>query len=406
MPSPQFFIVKSVRTNVNSAQLLEIVGRLDSVISEHADDGERIARVPDATAAAFREAGLFNMWLPKSLGGWEVDPISGCKAIEHIAAIDVAAAWMLQMCSAVSMLCAWMSDEAIAEIHAIPTPVFGDSFAPPMRLTSVDGGWRVTGQAQFISNCHHIDWFFGLGMKFDGDTPIVEDDGHPKTMTFAVPKQDFEIVDNWNTAGMRGTGSHDVRVDNLFIPSVRVAEFHPIEHPRNDSYQIDLAKFGTIWMGIASMGAVGLGVGQGLYNLFTDLCANKTANYTDVKVGETPLTHYRLGEAYTQLSAARHYYYATLERIWESIKAGNDLTTRDRCDICASATFAVHNTARMLDIISESAGTSMVREEHPLARKARDLRTLTQHVFTAKNRYQDIGAMLLGSAPGFDMLAF
>lgn len=391
---------------MNYEELSSILRGVEPTIRRHGLEGERQRWVPQETADALRDAGLFKIWLPRPLGGWEVEPVVACRIFEDVARLDSAAGWMLQMCCTVSLISAWFGDEAIAEMHESSTPVFGDSFAPPMHMARSSSGWEVTGQAAFVSNSHHIDWFFGLGMEFDGDVPKPGPDGEPVSMIVAVPKAEFEVVENWNTVGMRGTGSHDVRVDRVFVPNRRVVPFRPYDEPQNGVYPAGLTRLGGIWLGIASMGAVGLGIAQAAYDEFLVLCGAKTANYTLSKVGETPLTHYRLGEAHAQLGASRSYLYGALSDVWNRANGGAALTVEDRCELAAASTFVFQSAARALDLLAESAGTSMIREENALSRHARDLRTLTQHVFTAKNRYQDIGAMLLGREPGLAMLGF
>jgi alkylation response protein AidB-like acyl-CoA dehydrogenase len=391
---------------MRSEELSSVIQQLSPAIREHAPKGEIERRVPKEVADALRAAGLFKTWIPKALGGWEIEPVVAIRAFEELAQIDSTASWMLQMCSAVSLLGGYFGDEAIAEMHEVGDPVFGDSFAPPMRMVAVDGGWQITGQSSFVSNCHHIDWFFGLGMEFEGDAPKPGPEGAPVARTFAVPRGEFEIVENWNTLGMRGTGSHDVRLNGVFVPERRAVPFHPISKARNGSYSDALIRLGPIWLGITSMSAVGLGIAQAAYDDFLGLCGSKTANYSASKVGESPLTHYRLGEAHANLGAARSFLYGTLADVWSRLLAGEDLSTDDRCNLSSAATFCIQASARALELIGESSGTSMIREGNTLCRHARDLRTLTQHVFTAKNRYQDIGLMLLGRDPAFDMLKF
>jgi alkylation response protein AidB-like acyl-CoA dehydrogenase len=387
-------------------ELISIVRRVEPVIREHAAEGERERRVPKETADALRAAGLFRTWVPKSLGGFEVEPVAACRAFEEVARVDSAAAWMLQMCSTISLLCAWFGDEGVEEMHGVGDPVFGDSFAPTMQMVPVPGGWRVTGRASFASNCHHVDWFLGLGAELEGDQPKLGPDGRPEAMTFAVPRGEFEIVDNWNTVGMRGTGSHDVRVEGVFVPARRVAVFHPLPEPRSRAYRVGIGRLGAIWLGVASMGSVGLGIAGAAFDRFVDLCGAKIPNYSAAKVGEAPLTHYRLGEAYACLCAGRAYLYSALGETWERVCRGSALTTEDRCQLAAASSFAIQSAERTIDLLGESAGTSMIRDESPLSRHARDIRTLTQHVFTSRNRYQDIGAMLLGRPPGLEMLGF
>jgi alkylation response protein AidB-like acyl-CoA dehydrogenase len=203
---------------------------------------------------------------------------------------------------------------------------------------------------------------------------------------------------------MRGTGSHDLRIDDVFVPSHRVAAFEPLAEARSQAYRIPLSRLGGIWLGISSLAAVVLGIVQAAMDRFVELCSVKTPNYSAAKVGDVPLTHYRLGEAHAHLGAARSYLYGTLGHAWQRVRGGSPLSREDKADIAAAATFAVQAAQNVVERIGESAGTSMIRDEQPLSRHARDIRTLTQHVFTSRNRYQDIGLMLLGREPGFDML--
>ncbi len=385
--------------------LLAVVSEIEPVIRDNASQGELERRVPKATAELLVKRGLLKTWVPEALGGWEIEPVAACRLFERVARIDSAAAWMLQMCSAVSTLAAWFGDEAVAEMHAGPDPVFVDSFAPPMRLRPVDGGWHVTGQVTFVSNCHHANWFFGLGMEFEGDEPRPGPDGEPVSHVFAVPRGEFEIVEHWETLGMRGTGSHDVRVDGVFVPERRVAPFGPLEAPRNASYPPGWVH-GPIWFGICSMGAVGLGIAQAAYDAFLGICATKTANYMPSKVGESALSHYRLGEAHAHLGAARAYLYQALGDSWARVQSGEALRNLDRARMGGAATFVFQSAAHAMELMAEAAGTSLIRDESPISRHFRDLRTLTQHVFTAKNRYQDVGLLLLERDTVFGMYSF
>ena len=390
---------------MDTQELLAIVSEVEPTIRENAPQGELEHRVPKATAEALVKSGLLKTWVPKSLGGWEVDPVSACRVFEEVARIDSGAGWMLQMCSTVSLLAIHFGDEAVAEMYSVPDPVFVDSFAPPMRLEAVAGGWEVTGQVTFVSNCHHADWFFGLGMEFEGDVPKPGPDGEPEGFVFAVPRAEFEIVEHWNTVGMRGTGSHDVRVEGVFVPDRRAVPFGPKLAPCNTSYPRIWAN-APIWGGICSMGAVGLGVAQAAYDEFLEICATKTGNYMASRVGESALTHIRLGEVHAHLGAARSYLYQALGDTWSHLEAGGELRNEHRARMGGAATFVIQAAARAMELMAEAAGTSMIRDEIALSRHFRDIRTLTQHVFTAKNRYQDVGLLILDQPTVLGMYSF
>jgi alkylation response protein AidB-like acyl-CoA dehydrogenase len=206
---------------------------------------------------------------------------------------------------------------------------------------------------------------------------------------------------------MRGTGSHDVRIDGVFVPAQRAVPFGPLEAPRNAAYPKSVTGYsGPIWLGIASMGSVGLGIAQAAYDEFLEICEQKTGNYMTHKVGESAMTHCRLGEVHAHLNAARSYLYEALGKMIERTEKGEALRNCDRAEVGGAATFVFQAAARAMELIAESAGTSLIRGENPLSQHFRDLRTLTQHVFTSKNRYQDVGLLALERKPVFEMYGF
>ena len=390
----------------DSINLLAKVQKLEPLISENAYATEAGKRVPNSIVKAFREENMFHTWIPKSLGGWELSPMEGCLAMEEMAAVDSASAWMFQMCNAVSLLAAWFNDEGISHIFENGIPIFGDSFAPPMKLTRTNSGFSINGRSAFVSNSQSIDWFIGLGEVHDKHGyPELDENDHPLSYVFCVPNSAFEVVENWNTIGMRGTGSHDVKIEGVSIPSCLAAPLEPLQKSKNAAYETPMGTL-AIWMGMASMSALTLGIAKSAYNDFITLCENKTPSYFDTKVGEGALTQYRLGEIYSHLNAARAFLYDTLERNWDRRCGGNQVTNEERRDMGAACAFTTQAVNHMMKLIAESSGTSVVREASPLTRKFRDLHTLQQHVYTARNRYQDIGALCLGMAPPFGLFEF
>ena len=109
-----------------------------------------------------------------------------------------------------------------------PDTTFAAGFFPPRRAVSVDGGYRVTGQTPFASCAHQARWFMGLAQIHDGDAPRLAADGTLMTM---CPAHEGVIVDTWRTLGMRGTGSHDILMTDVFVPAHRAALLVPLDKP-------------------------------------------------------------------------------------------------------------------------------------------------------------------------------
>src|SRR3984893_1325932 len=139
--------------------LIEAARRIAPVIREHSEEAERERRLSPPVLAALHEAGLLRMCTPKSLGGLEVDPITRAVVIEEISGYDTAAGWTLANPLDWAYLCARLPNEGAEEIYGRgPNVVIAAQFGRPMQAAPTQGGYRITGRAPFVSNCHDANW--------------------------------------------------------------------------------------------------------------------------------------------------------------------------------------------------------------------------------------------------------
>ena len=199
--------------------LLDKVRDIEPVIRGHAEEAEHNRRLSQAVVDAMRDAGLFRVWTPRALGGFELDPMSAYRIYEAVARIDSAAGWCLANSASMPPIGPWLPDEGAAEVFGEPQTITAGTLFPPAEAVPVDGGYRVTGRMPFVSLCQSATWFLAPAQILDGDTVRTDAAGIPEPLVVVYPARDAEIIDTWNTLGMRGTGSHDVAV-----PPVRTAE--------------------------------------------------------------------------------------------------------------------------------------------------------------------------------------
>ena len=216
-------------------ELKAIVDALEPQLRETALQAEAECNVPSETIAAIKDTGLFRLWAPAKVGGWEVDPVTACRIFEEISYIYGAAGWVVQMSNAVGALARFFCDQAVEEFSDDGNNLFADAFNPPGAAIAVDGGYRLTGQFPFGSGCKHAHWFISLGVEMDGDQPRMEND-LPVVHMMMFPMSDAVVVNNWDTLGMRGTGSHDVKVEDIFVPEYRAPLLVPVDKGPNDIY--------------------------------------------------------------------------------------------------------------------------------------------------------------------------
>jgi alkylation response protein AidB-like acyl-CoA dehydrogenase len=221
--------------------LIEAARGLAPLIQEHNEEAERESRLSPPVLAALHETGLLRMVTPKSLGGLEVDPVTRALVIEEIAAHDPAAGWTLANPLDWAYLSARLPDEGIEEIYGSRADVLiAAQFGRPITAVRESGGLRITGQAPFVSNCYDANWFATTAIV----TSPEESQDEPEMIMAYLPKESCQIIDTWNVLGMRGTGSNDVLVNDVFVPDSRsfpmMPEFTPGSHYKGPLYRFPL----------------------------------------------------------------------------------------------------------------------------------------------------------------------
>ncbi len=224
--------------------------RLEPLLRAQSASAEREHRLPDVVGRALRDAGLYTLAAPKALGGRELDPMSAFRVIEELARFDSAAGWNVQLSTGCEPFGAWLPREGVEEIFTSGL-VLGGTLNPPAQLVPVDGGYRITGRSPFVSGCHQCEWFFAPATITEaGATRMV--DGEPALMIAYFPAAEAEIIDNWDTLGMCGTGSHDVAITDVFIPARWTAPLVPLETP-NVHFEGPLYRL-KFWSSVAAWG--------------------------------------------------------------------------------------------------------------------------------------------------------
>jgi alkylation response protein AidB-like acyl-CoA dehydrogenase len=254
-----------------SQSLIEAVRQIEPLIRAHADEAERERQLSDPVADAFRAQGLYRLWRPKAFGGLEVDPMTAFRVFEEVARIDSAAGWNLQLSCGADAFGAYFPDQGAQEIFGPPDAILAGSFSPPRKAVPVDGGYRVSGQSSFHSGSRHATAFVGLANIYDESKPRLGPNGAPIGLITACPAGDAAIVDTWCTMGMRGTGSHDVLLKDVFVPVHRTALLAPYEKP-GSAYQGPLYKF-TLWTVVAALASVPLGIARAAIDELLDLAS-------------------------------------------------------------------------------------------------------------------------------------
>jgi indole-3-acetate monooxygenase len=388
---------------VPGVSVVEAVQAIAPIIRDNAEGSERDRRLSEETVKAMKGAGLFAMCKPRAAGGLELDAATVLRAIEEVARIDVSAGWNLFLAATAINFHLFIPDEGIAEYLACdPNTIVAGAVNPPGKAIPVPGGYRISGRWPFNSGAHHASWFLEAALIFDGDQPRRGEDGNPVQILFAIPSSQAEILDTWYTMGMCGTGSHDVTIQDLFVPEKRAGVMRPLTQLPN-ALNGPLYRF-TLWLPISGIAATALGGARGAIDSLVELGAKKTPAYAGSTVAGRAAAQMQLGRAEALLGAARAYLYDAVAKAWETACGGEMLTQRNKIDIQLAASHAVESALEIANLVHQAAGTSAIRQGQAFERRFRDLHVLSQHAFTSANRFESVGKMLFGQPTDWPFL--
>lgn len=383
--------------------LLAAVRRIEAVIRGNAAAAERDRRLPSASAAAMREAGLYRLWRPRALGGLEADPVTGFRVIEELGRMDSAASWNLHVSIGHDLFGPWFGDAAAREIFG------GDAIAvggqqPARRAVAVAGGYLLSGRTPFVSGAHHATVFIGYATIVENGDLRRGPDGAPETLLTACPAKDAEIIDAWHVFGMRGTGSHDVEMKDAFIPAHWTVPWAPLQKP-GSAYEGPLYRL-TVWPAIAAHTAPALGLARAAIDEAVELITAKTPAFGARTLKDQSIVQAQFARAEARLCAGRAFFYETFEEAYGEAVAGRPISMKLKAKMQLAITHAMLEAAAAVDIVYEIAGASSIRDDSRLSQHFRDIHVITQHGFINAARLQSAGQIMLGLAPDWPFFAF
>jgi len=384
--------------------LIDAARQIAPVIQEHNEEAERERRLSRPVLDALHETGLLRMFTPRSLGGLEVDPITRALVSEEIAGHDSAAGWTLCNPLDWAHFCARLPDEGAEEIYSRGANILiAAQFGRPMTATPAQDGYRITGRAPFVSNCYDADWISVTAIVTDGDQSLEE--GQPEVVMVYLPSESCQVIDTWHVLGMRGTGSNDISVTDVFVPKARTFPFVP-EFDPGSHYQGPLYRFPLMGVVASSIAPVLLAVARKAIDEVAGLAQGKTPVAASGLLRERASAQGKVAQAEAILRSGRLLLYETLNDAWEATVAGEPHSLRQKADLMLATTHAASSATKAVDLIYSVAGTSGIRTGSPLERYFRDIQVLRHHVLAAETRYETVGQVYLGLPPDFPAIAF
>jgi alkylation response protein AidB-like acyl-CoA dehydrogenase len=370
-----------------SVSTLDAVRSAAPIIDAHLESIERDRLLPKAVARALVEAGAFRMLVPRSLGGDELDPMTVCEVVEELSIRDGAVGWCAMIGACNGLFGGLLPRAGAAEIYADRDVVLAGQFRASGTAVQVDGGYRVTGRWPFASGIMHSRWLMGgcqIVQRGGAST------GEAKLMF--MPREDATVIDTWHVGGLRGTGSHDFEVRDVFVPASRAVSFADPPVEPGPLYSLpSIAMFSTM---IAS---VPLGIARHAIEAFKQLGGIKKPTFSQGLLRDGAVAQSHLGEAEGFLRAGRAFLFECLRSAWQIAQRGERLSWHDRGLLRLSATQAVTQALHAVDLVYRAGGAASVYTSGQLERCLRDIRAASQHITVMTTNYEVAGQLFFGA---------
>lgn len=379
-------------TSTDSNTIIESARALRPLVESARDEMEAQRRMPARLVQAMAGARLFHLHVPTSLGGLEVDPMTFMRVIEEVSQADGSAGWNLMIGAGCGMFAGFMPEHVAKEAFGGPNDVAAAALAPRGRAVAEDGGYRVNGRWSFGSGIHHATWVAGGCIVFDGDTPRT-DGGAPVIRLMLVPASEVEIHDIWHVSGLRGTGSEDFSISDVFVAEERAFLFEPYQD--GPLYRMPLTYF------LAQIAVVPLGIARAAIDALIDLATSKVPMRfgSVLTLRERAMAQVGVARAEALLGSARAYFYEALEEMWETIKAGDEASIDQRAKLRLATCNVATACAQAVDLAYHTGGGSSIYNGSLLQRCFRDVHAATQHMAVAPDGMEDAGRVLFGLQP-------
>jgi indole-3-acetate monooxygenase len=339
-------------------------------------------------------AGLCRLAVPASLGGPETEPEVCLQIYEELAWADASVAWIVWINQFVGLASRYSPEAVRREIFSDDRQLFAGSTRPSGRAVAVEGGFYVAGRWSLVSGCALAGWIPVTCVVQKADQLRTPADGEPETRMVYLPRGSYRILDTWHAGGLRGTGSHDIIVDEVFVPAERSFSLtDPAQYDRPLSRMPFLA---TVCAGCA---ALCLGVAQAARDTLLELASSKVQVDPVPATRERPWVQKLVASSGAKLASARLLLYSALADVWAACTQGVTVTDSQRAHLWESGHHAAHVSREVVRSMYDLAGASALYSECPLERAHRDIHAVMQHIVFAPFWMEAAGQVRLGLTP-------
>ncbi|NRG48238.1 acyl-CoA dehydrogenase family protein [Bacillus sp. CRN 9] len=361
-----------------------LLNRVLTEIRARREEFDAKQHVPRDMVEQLKQLGVYRAHTPRCFGGDERSPSEFLRLIEAISEADGSAGWVASFGSAAVYLAALPRD-TLARLYANgPDVSFAGGLFPIQPAEKVEGGWRVNGLWKFASGCKGAD-ILGVGIgSGEGGKPL----------TAVLKPEDVEIIENWEVLGLRGTGSHDLLVKDVFVSDECTFVRGGVPSIEEPIYQ-----YPSIAYAAQVLAVVNLGIARATLDEISQIAGGRSSITGAPKMADRAYLRIAVAKAEASLRSARAFFYEATDSAWDSIFRGDGVSADQTSMLRLAAVQATRAGANAVQSAYLLAGTAAIYNRHPLQRYLRDAMVVTQHAFLSEGMYDGAGSVLLGVPP-------
>jgi len=373
-------------------EIVTLAEDLIPLISKLRHTTENNRCIAEPIVQALRQSDLCRMLLDTGTPS-QYTPEEWLRVLETLAGAEASVSWLVWNNTLPCFWARFLDDAGRARVFGDSSRLFAGSTRPTGRAVITQGGFRLSGRWSLVSGCELADYVHLMSLVHEDGVPRMLALGQPDLRVLLVPKGRYAILDTWHVGGLRGSGSHDVVVDDVFVPiEDSVAPAPPVA---NNS---PLAQLPIIPMMIAGIGAQFLGMARSALAVTIEILRNKVSVDPGMSIRERPSMLADIASYRAACAAAESHLHATMATTWDKVKRQLP-TVEDRAALYSAGLYAANVARAGVVAMHAAAGTTALYVDCPLERSIRDLQTMERHIAAQPVWLEDAGRVLVGLEP-------
>jgi 3-hydroxy-9,10-secoandrosta-1,3,5(10)-triene-9,17-dione monooxygenase len=366
-------------------KVLDAITDLLPSLRQRAQEAEDARRIPAESIEALTETGFFRLLQPARFGGLEADPVTFYTAVKQIASACGSTGWVSSVVGVHPWQLALFPVQAQEDVWGADQATrMSSSYAPTGKAVATDGGYRLNGRWSFSSGCDHATWVLLGGI-------VTNDEGQPVDFcTFLLPIADYTIEDVWDTVGLRGTGSNDIVVQDIFVPEHRALSFTDVSRCRCPGQEVNPSPLYKLPYGSVFSYAITtpiIGMASGAYEAYVVAQRERVrASYVGQKAKEDPYGQVRVAEAAALIDNAWLALERDMVELMSLARAGQKLPVPLRLRVRRDQVLGTAQSIRAVDLLFENSGGRALKMGTPIQRFWRDAHSGRVHAINDPER--------------------